>query len=234
MTDPSRWLDDAETSTELRKLLVSAERPHDLDEHTRSRLGGRVARLAVPISLATWLSVKSAAAIGVAAGLVTAGAGLGVSAYVERQARLNEQTALTTGSAARAIAATVPLASAPLDVPAPALEASAGPAPVSAVPLLPAPARSAGLAEESLLLERARSSLASAPAQSLALVQDHARRFPRGQLASERSLVELDALRRLGRTTEARALGQRLLAAGGDDLYRARIEGLLQKIDQGR
>ena len=97
-----------------------------------------------------------------------------------------------------------------------------------------APARSGGLAEESLLLERARRSLAAEPAQALALVREHERTFPRAQLASERDLVELEALHRLGRHGEARSLAQRLLAAGGDDLYRARIQRLLQKIDTGQ
>jgi hypothetical protein len=86
---------------------------------------------------------------------------------------------------------------------------------------------------ESALLEQARRALASAPNAALALVAEHATRFPNGQLAAERRLIEVDALYRAGRRTEARALAQKLVARGGDDLYVGRVERLLQKIDAG-
>jgi len=232
MTDPSRWLDDAETPPELRDLLKSAERPLELDSMTRARLGSRVARLAVPVSLVTWLSVKSAAAIGVAAGIVTAGTGLGISAYVEKQERVEQSAQVAAAPPARRNRGTPESVEPQTLTPAPSPSAPEPEAP-QAPAATTAPARPGGLAEESLLLERARRALNGQPAQALTLVREHATRFPRGQLASERNLVELEALHRLGRHGEARALAERLLAAGGDDLYRARIQRLLEKIAVG-
>ncbi|HEX5100952.1 MAG TPA: hypothetical protein VFV94_15685, partial [Polyangiaceae bacterium] len=98
-------------------------------------------------------------------------------------------------------------------------------------PAAPPSASSAGgLAAESTLLEQARRSLDSAPERALALVGEHARTFPSGQLAAERRLIEIDALYRVGRRTEARARAERLLAQGGDDLYVGRVRRLLQKM----
>jgi hypothetical protein len=91
-----------------------------------------------------------------------------------------------------------------------------------------------GLAEESRLLESARRSLDGSPAEALARVREHESRFPRGKLASERNLLELEALYRLGRHGEARGLAQRLLAQGGDDLYTSRIRRLLSKIERSK
>jgi hypothetical protein len=59
-------------------------------------------------------------------------------------------------------------------------------------------------AEHTLLLE-ARRRTESEPAAALALVDDHARRFPKSELRQERELIALDALIALGRFSEARA-----------------------------
>ena len=53
------------------------------------------------------------------------------------------------------------------------------------------------LAEESALVGRARKALGTDPASALATVEEHARRFPHGELAPERDYVRVSALRRL-------------------------------------
>jgi hypothetical protein len=58
---------------------------------------------------------------------------------------------------------------------------------------------------EGSLLLRARQALDGDPATTLALTQEHARRFPAGTLAPEREVLAIEALARLGRTSEARA-----------------------------
>jgi outer membrane protein assembly factor BamD (BamD/ComL family) len=53
-------------------------------------------------------------------------------------------------------------------------------------------------------LLRARQELSSDPSGALALTQEHARRFPSGTLSQEREVLAIEALARLGRTSEAR------------------------------
>jgi hypothetical protein len=57
---------------------------------------------------------------------------------------------------------------------------------------------------EGALLLRARQQLGSDPASTLALTDEHARRFPNGTLAPEREVLAIEALAALGRTSDAR------------------------------
>ncbi len=80
---------------------------------------------------------------------------------------------------------------------------------------------------EALLLRRAQDSLASEPARTLALCREHARRFPRGLLAQEREVLAIDALIRLGRTSDATQRAQAFAAAHPSSPHRRRIDALL-------
>jgi hypothetical protein len=210
-----------------------------MEEETRARLGGNVARLAaVPVSVAALLSVKSAAAIGIGLGIVTASVSVGLFEYVERRA--DEKLGRATSTAASSTAS--PWKPAPAGVPERPVEPVESVEQLDPVPDLPsrsaappaAPPSAGGLAEESALLESARRALSGSPERALARTREHARRFPGGQLAAERALLEIDALYRLGRRAEARSLAERRLAQGGDDLYTARVRRLLDKIDGAR
>ncbi len=66
-----------------------------------------------------------------------------------------------------------------------------------------------------------------APTAALSFAAEHAKRFPRGQLASERTLIQIEALHRLNRDSEARSLGRGLLAGPGAGLYSERVHQLL-------
>jgi hypothetical protein len=97
-------------------------------------------------------------------------------------------------------------------------------------PSLPTPSASSGagtLSAEAVLLEQARGEMRAAPAVALSIAAEHAQRFPRGQLASERALIQIEALHRLGRDTEARALAGGLLAGATSGLYAERVHQLL-------
>jgi hypothetical protein len=65
-----------------------------------------------------------------------------------------------------------------------------------------APSRSTAT-DEAALLERAREAIASDPKRALALTREHARRFPKGVLIQEREVIAIDALKRLGKGSEA-------------------------------
>jgi len=67
----------------------------------------------------------------------------------------------------------------------------------------PAAAPDPGPTEGALLL-RARQELASDPSGALTLTQEHARRFPSGGLVQEREVLAIEALARLGRSSDAR------------------------------
>jgi hypothetical protein len=237
MNEPRRWLDDPDAPEELRDALRYAPRGRALDATTRARLGRRVARYAaIPLSAAAWLSVKSAAALGVAAGVATAG----VAAVVERtvlapaappvaQVASQQKPVAPKRKAVTTLAEPnvppAPGAEAPPPVEPPRAPPSSVPSAFAQAPL--------GLAEESRLLERARRALASAPASALELTREHTQRFPKAQLAAERNLIEIEALYRTGHRERARARAERLLAQSSDDLYGERVRRLLAKIERG-
>lgn len=85
---------------------------------------------------------------------------------------------------------------------------------------------SSSLAAERALLDDARGALGSGDAaRALGLLDDHARRFPRGQLGEEREALAIQALVALGRTDEARARAVRFKAASPNSLFLPAIEG---------
>jgi len=112
----------------------------------------------------------------------------------------------------------IPVEQLPLDT-EPATETVAPPPrPREATRTRPAepPAREAPTVEapkpqlsESELVDLARRLVMSDPRNALALVQDHHRRFAGGPLSEEADFVEIEAMKRLGRFEEARALGDR-------------------------
>jgi hypothetical protein len=80
---------------------------------------------------------------------------------------------------------------------------------------LPRPVGSVG--DETHLLREADAALRGGDAaRALALLDDHARLYPSGVLAEERSVERIFALCKLGRTTEARAHATRFLRAHPD------------------
>ncbi len=77
------------------------------------------------------------------------------------------------------------------------------------------------------LLQRAQDALRSRPAEALALADAHARRAPRGLLAEEREVIAIDALVRLGRTSEARNRAARFRSAWPESSHLTRIASLI-------
>jgi hypothetical protein len=231
MSAPRRWVDDPSADEALRELLRGAPAARPLDPMTRRRLGAKVLRSsAVPAVAASWLFVKSAAAaLGVVLGAGVVAQSIGVvqlsapKPAVETSVVRPRPVALAHP---RAIDAPAPAPALPSDVvtepPAPLLN----PAPL--LPIAPAAAAaSSTLSAEAGLLERARRQMRSAPARALSIAAEHAARFPRGQLASERALIQIEALHRLGRDAEARTLARGLLDGPSAGLYTERVRALL-------
>jgi hypothetical protein len=83
------------------------------------------------------------------------------------------------------------------------------------------------LEREAALLESARASLDVDPERALATLGLHASEFPDGTLVTEREVLTVDALRRLGRMAEARERARALLARIHGSPYARRIEVIL-------
>jgi hypothetical protein len=231
MSVPRRLIDDPDADRELSRLLRESGGARPLDDVTRRRLRTRLARAsAVPAVAAGWLFVKSAAA---ALGAVAV-TGVVVSVTGILPWPSPTEAAPTSSSAPsaprRSPAELPPEPEAALEVPAqpePEPEPTATSAAL-APSLAPPSASSAGsLSAESALLEEARREMRLAPSGALQIAAEHARRFPRGQLAAERTLIQIEALHRLGRDAEARRLASTLSSGAARGLYDERVRRLL-------
>lgn len=76
---------------------------------------------------------------------------------------------------------------------------------------------------EGALLARAQAQIGSNPAGALALAEQHRSRFPRGTLGQEREVIAVSALMAMGRTAEARARAESLIAANPGSAFRRRL-----------
>ncbi len=81
----------------------------------------------------------------------------------------------------------------------------------------------ASMVEEHRLLRAARASLADNPQQAFNLTQEHRRRFPQGMLSQEREVLAIEALSRLGKSSEARTRAGQFSQRYPDSPHRARV-----------
>ena len=190
----------------------------------RDRAGAAPRRVALPVAAAGWIFVKSAAAaLGAVGAVATVATLTGVVSW-PASASAPEPPAPVQVAPPRAVSPRV----SPLPVaPASASEPEVAAAKPNPPPAVAAPSSSGTLSAESTLLEQARREVRRDPALSLSIAGEHAQRFPRGQLTSERTLIQVEALHRLGRYAEARSLGRGLLSGASADLYRERARKLL-------
>ena len=234
--EPKRLLDSVALGSDARRLLEASELPTALPEATRkkARIRARVLSAGPAFATVSWFSIKAAAST-VTTGVVSTGVTL---------AALYAADATFEFSPLQDEATTAVEASAPVVIKRPLR----GVAPASVEPKLPAEPYAPtdlrprgelpGLVEqddadrlqaESALLERARRMLNVDARQALAVLKEHAA-LPDSQLATERELIEIEALRRLGRSQEARARAQRLLKGAPNGLYADRIRSILDKL----
>jgi len=89
------------------------------------------------------------------------------------------------------------------------------------------------VAREVRLLGRARTALASDPAEALALTQESQREFPQGVLSEEREAIAILALSQLGRTREAQARGKAFLGRFPNGPFSAKVRLAVDPPDPG-
>ncbi len=231
--EPTRWKDAEDAPAHVRVLLREGNRVPPLRAEVRAAVLSRIqgpppATAATAKALSPALTVGGAIAV---VGIVVAGA---VVARTETPEPRRDPPAPFAAPASAS-----PAAAAPSEPSAPEPSATAPPS-RSASPVrsrTPA-ARTTGsadavetLREESELVQRARKSLVGDPQAALDAVEEHARRFPRGELAPERDVLRIGALHRLGRSDEARAHGQAYLKAYPESPHVPRVRKILAELD---
>jgi hypothetical protein len=260
MSAPRRWKETHDAPVGVRELLGAARAARALPPASFRENATKIAKLsAAPAAAATgvavglWVKVAAAAVIG----LASAGTVVAVKHLTAEHATLASSSTGVASSPPVANASPVVLSSPPLMSESVTLPEALAPArpkneaePPPRVPARVSPATAAGgrrasapepppsssgsastLSAEIGLLEVARGSLASDPTTTLAKVAEHRARFAAGGLSSERDLLELDALRRTGHTTEARARAQAWLERDPAGLHAARVRRILDSLE---
>jgi hypothetical protein len=221
--------DDQRLTSELEELLDAERDFEGPAKHQRARLLARLGPLVLPGAIGAGAGAAAAAtssgaetaATGKAAGMFGAGikaklvvaaiagvvgaVGGAVTQSVLTTAPATKPTSTAQVSAAQAPSPPAPTASA---TPPPETKASAPatalPAPSTSAPTRAGGATSANLRTERLLLERATAALVRGDATSaLSALGEHARKFPRGELAEEREMLFVRALRAAGQNDAA-------------------------------
>ena len=83
-------------------------------------------------------------------------------------------------------------------------------------------------AAELTILTRARRLLVTAPAQSLALTEEHRTQYPKGAFAEERELLAVEALVKLARPADAQTRGRAFLRAHPGSAHAERVRILVE------
>jgi hypothetical protein len=208
---------------ELRDLFLDAKKPEPLTRASDARLAAQVTALATlpaaPLVKALpWL---------IGGGAIVVAGGL---------ALVMQPDSVPSAAPSPPPPSSAPAPTAPVAVEPAAPEAQSPPEakralPTSAPPVAPAEAASASedaLAGEAKLLNQAHAVMASDPQRAHAIASDHAKRYPRGQLAAERELILVQALVKLGRLREAEARGRALRKSTPSSIYGERLDTVLK------
>jgi hypothetical protein len=253
--DPTRLRDDPDQPPGLRELLDHSVR----DVGSKADIAKTAAKLVPLVGagalgvLATTSAAKASVWAGkgwwvasvVAGSVAVAGVAVVASTPAERQAPRVVQPAEPASVPARPSLVDVPQASeaAPPVEPVPEVIApSVKIQPRTAVPPPPVAAESATTPEpsasapvasvrpsESQLLGAAQSSLVSDPARALKLTSEHRQLFPAGAFTQEREVIEIDALYRLGRKTDAEHRAKQFIAHNPGSSYARRVKDLMKR-----
>ncbi len=232
--DPAR-LDEGEPS-ELGRFVRAAR-----NRGPSALASARMAERLAPARAAALASSSRVGRLGLLGGMTAGGLALVAlgAAFVASSMGTSEHAA-TPGAPVVASAVSAPLEAPPpvttSDVPMMPVEAlpsssatpSSASAPARIATARPAPSSEKPRREDEFeLIQRAQDKLASEPARAMAILQDHARLFPAGELTQERETMAVEALVRMHRKPEARTRANALLARFPRTPYVARLESAL-------
>lgn len=229
--EPKRLLDSLEGG-ELRSLLEAgkSERPDDR----------QLLALAAKIGIAGGLGGAGGAGAAGTAVKATAGA----AAKVTLAMKIGAAVAVATAVGVGAVVVTRPNVPAPppadthvaLVAPPPSIAASAppplvrDPLPSATTSIATKPSANALPADpegEVKLLGAAQDALRSDPAKALALCNEHAKKYPGGNVAQEREVIAIEALMKMGNRPAAKARADRFNAAYPGSSHARRIATIL-------
>jgi hypothetical protein len=237
MTDPRRWFDDPSVPTEHRRLLLAAAPPPPMLPGQDQAFASLVAKLATGGALGKLLAAPLLTKLFVISAGMSAAM---VTGYLLTQPRPPLAPMQITRSVEPRLKTPVELV-ANSQQPQPATSssgASVEPASSAMVgksthaPLIrerstSTASRENTIREEAAMLERARRTVSESPQRALALVDEHAKRFPSGQLAAERELIAVQALVSSGRHREASQRARRFSAVFTSSVYQRRMRQIL-------
>jgi hypothetical protein len=236
---PLRLRDDPTVPEELRELMAEPHAgPPKLDAATKaasiaSVVAGAGAASASVAAGTTATGVKLWLVIGgLCVGGVVAGVTLGTGGD-RAEPPAEAAAAPTVSGVGPAIEAPVPEEEAPAAEPEPEPTPAEAPAAVSPARPTgrgrgPAPTGVDALRAEATLLESARALLESRPRAALRATREHVLAHPMGQLESEREMIAIEALQRLGRARAAERRARALLRAHPTGIYADRVRRLLE------
>lgn len=239
--DPTRWKDAADAPDAVHALLREGARVPPMSDEDRAGILTALAALPVaPLaSVAKAPALASSGASTVVTGkvvmgmiLVTVAGGVGVW--------LSTRSAPRSPSPVQSapIAESAPQSSTAREVPsaealAPSSSAAERSAPAIPSSNKPVPRREQdSLTAESALVGRARTRLETDPAGALASLEEHARTFPNGELAPERDFLTVKALRRVGRTDDARTKARAFLKRYPSSPYAGSVRNVLSELER--
>jgi len=226
VSEPTRWLKDGRAPREVLEVLESMSPPKPAPPSVHHKLAARFADAGSGGSIhGSLFGAKLArlfAGVAIGGGVVFAAVRGPLARKPPAPPAESSENAIRAPAPRNAEEPTSRTNLAPATEPTPAadsarVEGTGGPsasvapngAPSRAMAASPRHAAGASpsadtLAEEESILEGARRAMATSPAQALRLLAAHQRRFPAGELTAERLFLRTDALKRLGRTAEAR------------------------------
>ena len=224
--DPTRLVADPGASPLLRSLLSDARSelpsPGDIQRISTRVDAAIAAGLPAPdISLGPAPSVGGAAgskALVIGASLLVGTALVGVGWVVLGGKGPAEQPAVPSSPVVTPLPASPPGTGQPELMPSEETGLPATP------PATRAPDPRAAGPSEASLLDQARAELERNPRRALALTEEHRRRFPSGTLAQEREVIAIEALSRMGQTTEARSRGTDFERRYPDSAHRQKVD----------
>jgi hypothetical protein len=219
------WLEDEGVPPEVRRLLEAGKGTEALEGDALVRSHRRVTALtAVPLAAGAFFWAQQFAL----------GAGLGIGVSVAVAAAQGTFTRAPDPPSASLRAAADVVSSRAANAKVPPLPVLPNEPPTEQRELreaqtspVPTPRAQDSMTAEAALLEQARRSLASDPTLSLAILDEHARRYPHGALHVEREVLAVDALVRASRRSEAETRAARLRATSPGSLYQARLARIL-------
>lgn len=220
MTDPIRLLDDPSAPGSVTELVRAIQPPAPLTEAGRAALAARITASAAtaPVVAAKVLTLKAGLAALVAGG----GLALLVTALEPtKPAPAPPPEPAVTAPRLPPIQELVPQPERTVTEPAPA-----PPAPRPQAARAPSPKDT--LAIEESLLERARESLGT-PSRALALLAEHERRFPAGELTAERLYLSARAHQKAGNTAQAQKYARALARRFPKSTYLSSLKPLLER-----